>query len=294
MSTMQEIVAAVDFRSESKAALARAQYLATQFSAKLHLVHGVPKRSFAMSHDLSALPGSWRAAEESAAKDMAELAAALRAEGIELTTQVSDLDPVHAVLAAAEEHGADAIVMGTHGYTGLKHAILGSVAEGVLRQAACPVITVREDEANAAAPIRRIVAGTDLSTNSEPAVTWAFQLASHLGADIELVHVFSFQADAFPHTEEWDREVADKERAQVERVQAQCDAHRGDRPAEIRVLTGDSPAALIARRAADWEADLLVLGTHGYTGLRSAILGRVAQEALHRASCSVATLKADS
>ncbi len=292
MSHLEEVVVAVDSGAESKAALARAKYLAKAFSARLRLVHGVHTPSAAMSHDLSALPGSWSAAHESAAKDMAELAEALRGEGIELTAEVSDLDPVHAVLAAADTHDADAIVMGTRGHTGLRHAILGSVAEGVLRQAKCPVITVREPEAQASAPIQRILAGTDLSANSEPAVAWAYQLASALDASVELIHVFSFQAEAFPHTEEWEREVSDKEQAQAERVRAQCEAYRGAHPAEFRILTGDSPAALIARHAADREANLLVLGTHGYTGLRNAILGSVAEETLHRAPCSVATIKA--
>jgi nucleotide-binding universal stress UspA family protein len=53
--------------------------------------------------------------------------------------------PVPTIIRAAEEHQADLIVMGTHGRTGLAHMLLGSVAEGVVRQAPCPVLTIRPD-----------------------------------------------------------------------------------------------------------------------------------------------------
>ena len=51
--------------------------------------------------------------------------------------------PWEVIVATASKAGADLIVLGTHGYTGLKHAVLGSVAERVVRHAACPVLTVR-------------------------------------------------------------------------------------------------------------------------------------------------------
>jgi nucleotide-binding universal stress UspA family protein len=53
--------------------------------------------------------------------------------------------PSEAILAVAREIGADLIVMGTHGHTGLKHALLGSVAERTVRLAPCSVLTVKEE-----------------------------------------------------------------------------------------------------------------------------------------------------
>jgi nucleotide-binding universal stress UspA family protein len=60
--------------------------------------------------------------------------------------------PVPILIHAAEEHQADLIVMGTHGRTGLTHMLLGSVAEGVVRQASCPVLTIRPDALQFALP----------------------------------------------------------------------------------------------------------------------------------------------
>ena len=55
-------------------------------------------------------------------------------------------DPVSTIIRVAEEEHVDLIVMGTHGRTGLAHALLGSVAEKVVRKAPCPVLTVRHPE----------------------------------------------------------------------------------------------------------------------------------------------------
>jgi nucleotide-binding universal stress UspA family protein len=68
---------------------------------------------------------------------------AVRARGVEVETRLSEGNPVTAVLHAAREVRADLVVMGTHGWTGLRRLMMGSVAEAVLRQAPCPVLTVR-------------------------------------------------------------------------------------------------------------------------------------------------------
>jgi nucleotide-binding universal stress UspA family protein len=75
------------------------------------------------------------------------LADKVQAEGIEVRTHLRNEAPADAIVACAEELAADLIVMGTHGYTGVKHALLGSVAERTLRAAPCPVLTLKADDA---------------------------------------------------------------------------------------------------------------------------------------------------
>jgi nucleotide-binding universal stress UspA family protein len=64
---------------------------------------------------------------------------------LEVSSEVSPVMPSEAILAISREIGADLIVMGTHGHTGLKHALLGSVAERTIRLAPCSVLTVKEE-----------------------------------------------------------------------------------------------------------------------------------------------------
>lgn len=96
--------------------------------------------------DRSAGAGSVTPAElvrEGALRRLAALAESSRRRGIEVTTVATTGDVADAILTAAVDLGADAIVLGTHGRTGLSHLLLGSVAERVVRHAAVPVVTVR-------------------------------------------------------------------------------------------------------------------------------------------------------
>ena len=79
-------------------------------------------------------------------------AEAARAAGAVVETTVVDGHPVEAVRAIAEERAVDAIVMGSHGRTGIARLVLGSTAEGVLRHASVPVVVVRDPREDPAEP----------------------------------------------------------------------------------------------------------------------------------------------
>ena len=74
----------------------------------------------------------------------AKLAKLRPAEGVQLETKLEVGEAAPSIVRFAREAGCELIVMGTHGRSGLERLILGSVAEHVLRQAPCPVLTVRE------------------------------------------------------------------------------------------------------------------------------------------------------
>ena len=70
----------------------------------------------------------------------------IQADGVEVRIHLSNAPPAEAIASSAEELESDLIVMGTHGYTGLKHVLLGSVAARTLRAAPCPVLTVKAND----------------------------------------------------------------------------------------------------------------------------------------------------
>jgi len=105
-----------------------------------------------------------RYARESALRELERCAAPLRARDLAVDTAFAVGAAVPAILRAAADLGADIIVMGTHGRTGLAHVVLGSVAERVLRASPIPVLTVRQvagDEAHATAAEERLAAERD-------------------------------------------------------------------------------------------------------------------------------------
>lgn len=138
-----------DFSSCANHAAALARDLAQSHGAKLVLLHVAelppgwdPDAMIAATPTDVPLPAR-EVTAAGARGHMEDLAGRLRKEGIEVTTLVRTGDVVEEILAAVQREGADLIVMGTHGRSGIAHMIVGSVAEKIVRQAPVPVLTLR-------------------------------------------------------------------------------------------------------------------------------------------------------
>ena len=148
MPTFTKILVPVDFSSHSQNAVRVAADLAKRCDASLTLVHVYQTVSFALpdaiafytptqlAEILSELDALLRAAKRDA-----ELTGVSRVETALLQGAVAT-----EIVEYAQKEGCDLIVMGTHGRTGVSHAIMGSVAERVVRVAPCPVLTLRAQE----------------------------------------------------------------------------------------------------------------------------------------------------
>ena len=144
MKTIEKIVVAVDFSEYADRALDTAVEFAKQFSGELHLVHALDMRIPQMSQYDFAFPAAFiEEAERAAASKLDVLVQKVAAEGVTATPHLSGVPAASAIVDLAEELGADLIIMGTRGHTGLKHVLLGSVAERTLRHAPCSVLAVK-------------------------------------------------------------------------------------------------------------------------------------------------------
>ena len=146
------ILVPTDFSPGSRLALEYALALARKLDARIHLLHVVED---------PAVTGMWTEAyldiaalrEERQADAERQMRALQKTAGAEDASYEIAAGPVpETIAAAASDNAADFIVMGTHGRTGLAHVLVGSVAERVIRTAACPVLTVREGAAAAVHP----------------------------------------------------------------------------------------------------------------------------------------------
>jgi len=150
MSFTQKILAPTDFSPASALALDAAAMLAKQFGASIVLLYVYDPT---LLSPLYALPGAGAVLEatprapefeESIRREMTRL----RAERLDGVPEVDFVIKQHpnaaeGICEAAGEHGADLVVLSTHGRTGLAHMLIGSVAERVVRHAPCPVLTLR-------------------------------------------------------------------------------------------------------------------------------------------------------
>lgn len=139
MLPIRTVLHPTDFSEESRPAFEMACALARDYSAGLVVAHVVPPtRAFAADGVAIPLPA------EEPYEARAQLARLHPTDGhVEVEHRLLEGDPITMILKLADDVKADVIVMGTHGSSGLMRLLMGSVAEGVMRKAPCPVLTVR-------------------------------------------------------------------------------------------------------------------------------------------------------
>jgi len=148
MLKIQKIVCPVDFSNCSQQALKYAQELATQFGAELSIVHAYEDpAAYVTPMPMSGYVGPGAELLLELRKQLESRLEQTRADtekaGVRVRAELLEGAPYRVVLDWAKEYGADLIVIGTHGHTGLTHALLGSVTERIVRMADCPVLTIR-------------------------------------------------------------------------------------------------------------------------------------------------------
>jgi nucleotide-binding universal stress UspA family protein len=142
------ILVPLDFSPHAEKALASAIELARHFEGRIHLVHSYPVYVGAVSPYGMVVPESFdRECREAANRELSKWADRVRKAGIPVETTITPIPPSEAIVSTAEEIGADLVVMGSRGLTGLKHVLLGSVAERALRHCHCPVLVVKDGAA---------------------------------------------------------------------------------------------------------------------------------------------------
>lgn len=148
MIQIRKILVPVDFSDHSAKALEMAVAVAKAFGgAEVHLLHCYQIQPVGVSPYGIVLPETFdRDIREAASRQLDDWRQKVAAEGIEAEAHLSSMFPSVAIGETATEVGADLVVMGTRGLSGIKHVLLGSVAERTLRVAPCPVLTVKSDD----------------------------------------------------------------------------------------------------------------------------------------------------
>lgn len=146
MARIQTVLVPTDFSKPATHTLDWAADLARQFGARLVLVHVIPPSTYPLHNlaQIGAFPNLRDEVMKRCREDLAEVAGKL--QGVTVDQRLLEGPPHQMINDCAAAEKADLIVMSTHGHTGLKHLLLGSVAEKVVRTSACPVLTIRAPE----------------------------------------------------------------------------------------------------------------------------------------------------
>jgi nucleotide-binding universal stress UspA family protein len=290
------VLVATDFSGPSDEALRQAHERATADGAQLVVCHVVPSLlpvsmlfpQRAVEHGNAQLSLQQRAAEL-----LVERTHAITGRSpSEYGAVVLEGSPYGAIVEHAEQVGAELIVVGDHGTTGVGRLVLGSVAERVLRFAHCPVLVAR-----AGRRTKRILVATDLSDPSLPALSTASAEARRTGWPVTALHCVEFAAPVLGpeygvvYTPALAPTIAEEMRAAASSRLTDAVREIG---IEADVRVADAPAAAattIASVALELDADLVVIGTRGRTGLRRVALGSVAEAVVRNTKSSVLVVR---
>jgi nucleotide-binding universal stress UspA family protein len=238
----------------------------------------------------------WERVQTGARERVEALVDQARAEGLEAAGEVCEGPPAEGIRVNVERLGADLVVLGTHGHRGVGRILLGSVAERTVRTASCNVLVARAggSEGSSRAKPGQILVATDFSEHSARAVRAAASLAQRFRARLHLVHAFGLPVvTASPYDVVLTGAILDEARAHARRSLEEAAQEPKAAGTEVEVHLAHTPAPeAITEQARELAADLIVMGTHGHTGLKHVLLGSVAERTLRTAPCSVLTVKA--
>lgn len=306
--TTKKIIVGVDFSAESELAARSAVEIARHTGGQVVLVHvAEPVDAVSPFADMPrTAPEAFEAYRGRRARmiaqhrdQLATLAERLSREGHAVLPILREGYADAALSDEATNLGADLVVVGTHGRTGLRWFFLGSVAAQVVRNGPGDVLIARREGAGRGG-FHRILVGTDFSRASERALDRALGLAAP-DAEVEVVHYDGTRWPGLAFTEAHlaaiptsSRPIA-REVAEVSRVEGEkliAPRRRPDIDLTFHAL-GGTPSPGLVHRLEEGRYDLVALGSHGRRGFRLFTVGSLTETVVRRAPCSVLVARVD-
>ncbi|WP_123538193.1 universal stress protein [Halosimplex salinum] len=279
-----DILVPTDGSDCAQAAVGHAEDLARRYESNVHVLCVADSRLLENAPQYDQIK-----------KERAEIAERtsdeIAATGVSVEQAVRTAVPYEAILQYASEEDIDLVVMGTHGRTGVERYLLGSVTEKVVRLSDVPVLTVRaEGDREVTYPYTDILVPTDGSEGAEVAIGPAIDIARTYDAR---VHALSVVDTVAMGTDVYSGAFLDalEESAQsaVETIEER--AGRASLSAVETAIEHGTPYRGIRSYVDDHDIDLVVMGTHGRSGIERYLLGSVAEKTVRTSPVPVLTVR---
>lgn len=298
MTRFKNILFPTDFSDCARHAEAYAVALAARSKGTLHICHAIDTAYlayFAMYGQTVVVDPKLDEIQAQAKADLAAAADRAKARGAKADTYLLSGSPVSQTLDLARQTNADLIVIGTHGRTGFEKVLLGSTCEAIIRRSPAPVLAVKEREHEfvkdgGLIELNRMLVPCDFSGPSKEAAPIAAALAREFKAKVTLLHVIDVRA-------QYPQFLPGMGLPNLGPVHASAAAMLKDAAGqfeglevETRVVDGIPHREIVTAVDAQ-NVDLVIMGTHGRTGIGHALLGSTAEKVVRVARCPVLTVR---
>ena len=283
MLEIKHILFPTDFSECAEHAFSTAADLADKYGADLHVLHVLDKPNHPnplafLDDETEDAPNTWFSSGTAGHISIVHV-------------QIEASSAAETILNYIGKTKVDLVVMGAHGRTGIARLLSGSVSEQIIREAACPVLTVHPfDDPDRARKKPKILAPVDFSEATPPALLHARALADAYEAELHVLHVIHEEAlpivyglpTSFPHTEQ---------------IQDRCQQYLDNTLAELDITVDHIaievgyPEHHIHNYAETNHITLMVVSTQSMQGLKRFFVGSVAQQVVRNAPCPVFAIK---
>ncbi len=291
---MKNILCAVDFSRFTPQLVHYGAALATQFQARLLMFHSVGHFGNDLYASIAVEQGM--GLQEMAERARQKILRMMQPYDVDWKLVVTHGDPVDRAARVANNRGVDLVLAASHGISGLKRLLIGTVVERMARRLSCPFLVVRtgrhghKSNFRKAFPIKNIVVGCDLHSEVSPYLDYACFLAESFQAEIHLMHTLESPVN---------EDIGDKIEGSYDKVQQNLrqkiydrllhiytDRYKGNAGANIVVETG-VPEEALTRYAKQKSADLIVVGVRRHGTLEKILVGSTTESVLRHSPCPV-------
>lgn len=277
--TFSRILMATDFSPDSMRGLPYALDFTKRYDAKLYIAHVVPADVFVLAGS-EQMANSLEREQQEAESKLGKLVTSAISTGIQCEPLIGTGDIGLVLEEFMVDHRVDLVVVGTVGRSGLSKVLLGSIAEELVRECPCPVLTVGRRAADVdTIHTGGILCPTDFSSESLAAVPFAVSLAEKYGCSLVMLHCLE--------------EIPESPYVESQLAKARLRDMVSDRlEAEVLVELG-SPATLISNFAEQRKFGLVVMGARGAGSFARARshFGSIAHKIITHAPCPVLTVR---
>jgi nucleotide-binding universal stress UspA family protein len=295
---VRSILCTTDFSDFSNHAVPYGIALAREFNAKLYLCHVIDLSSAAIYGEaVLALEEQQSRMTKFALEEIRKL---IGAQSVTWEPVVTLGNPAVEVARLAEEKGIDLAVAASHGRSGLKRVILGSVTERLIRTLPCPLLVVRSPEHGFVAPadqeikLKQILVGYDFSPDSDLALHYGLSLAQEFQAILHLIHVVEppmYEDLVKPVSFSTDKFQQDLRRQLRERLVKMVPEEARAWCTPVPTLLAGSPHEELTKYAVVNDIDLIILGVRGHGLVETVLLGSTTDRVIRRAPCPVLSVQ---
>jgi len=297
---INNILWATDGSEEANYALKYAKYFAELNRASIIGLHVIPmpvELLFESMRDLGEEYENWRLNVE---KDISSMFAKVQKElaksGIKFEGVILKGSPNGKIREYTKKSKADLVIVGKHGHGFIDNMVAGSETLKVLKKSIVPVLAVKGTNKKRKINIKNILVPIDFTEYNESALVYALDLAQLIGADIRVIYALSLNMYA-QNIPSGALEIVINNSEEHLKKQVQDIKKKYGKPSRIKdinieteVIHGLNPSLSITNYARSNKSDLIIIHTHGKTGVKKFLLGSVTEKVVNWSECSVLAL----